>query len=112
MSRRSLLAVLGALAAVGASVAPVSGRTDATADAADVADVMLTDVGGGLSLTGEVPDRAGSLTRTWTGPGGNLTITGFVVTTPPGHRLMFDAFADVVLGFGAVAEPSLALGSW
>jgi hypothetical protein len=115
MSRRTLLAVLCALAAAGAVGSPAATVAHASADddgAADVADVLLTDPGAGFTLAGEQRGVADSLTRTWSGPEGELTMTGFVVTDPPGHEVMFEALAQPNLGLALVPEPSLQLADW
>ncbi len=57
---------------------------------ADIREVMLDEIGG-LDLTDETTSQAGAFTRQFTGAAGELQITGFAVTTPPGAQTVFAA---------------------
>jgi hypothetical protein len=77
----------------------------------DIADVMLTDIGDGWQLTNESEAR-GALTRTFQGPNGELSITGFAVTTPPGVEQVFGALTQTSSVLEMIPEASFELAGW
>ncbi|MET0661745.1 MAG: hypothetical protein ABWZ42_01310 [Ilumatobacteraceae bacterium] len=81
-----------------------------SAEPADIREVMLDEVGG-LDLTGETTTQAGAFTRRFTGAAGELQITGFAVTTPPGTQTVFAAL-PTIRGFEFIDHPSLASARW
>jgi hypothetical protein len=84
----------------------------AAAAPVDADAVVLDEIGPDWSVTDEQPGSLGSFTRTWGGPFGQLTITGFPVSDPPGVATMFGGVSGMAAGFDVVPEPSLELGAW
>jgi hypothetical protein len=104
----------GALAAFAAFVGVLLGATPGTGIAAappDVGEVMLADVGDGWQMTSE-SEGTGPLSRTFRGPNGELSITGFDVTTPPGVEALFEALTHTSGELEFLPEPALQLAGW
>ena len=71
---------------------------------------MLDEIGG-LDLTDESTNQGGAFTRQFAGAAGELQITGFAVTTPPGAQTVFAA-SPTIDGFEFIDHPSLASARW
>jgi hypothetical protein len=104
---RFACAALVALGIVGSSSSAA-----AEPEPPDIATVLLADVGSGFEPTGDAPGTGGSLTRSYANGARELTISGLPITTPPGPRVLFDAFIATEAGIDTLREPSLELGAW
>ena len=76
----------------------------------DIREVMLDEISG-LELTDESTNQGGAFTRQFAGAAGELQITGFGVTTPPGAQTVFAATPRID-GIEFVDHPSLASARW
>jgi hypothetical protein len=93
-------------------VAAVAVVHPSEAGAAPDATVLLSDVGSGFTLVGDVPGQLGSLARTFDHEHAQLELRVFPVTTPPGPRVMFDVLSPEDVGLASIPEPSLDLARW
>ena len=76
----------------------------------DIREVMLDEISG-LELTDESTNQGGAFTRQFAGAAGELQITGFGVTTPPGAQTVFAA-SPTIDGFELIDHPSLPSARW
>jgi hypothetical protein len=78
----------------------------------DARDVFVRDIGDGWEIVDEQAGSLGSFTRTWAGRSGELSLTGFPVTDPPGVEALFAGLNDLAATFTVVPEPRLTLAAW
>ena len=110
--RHAVLATISFIVVASSTLGtPPSGAALAQSDEpADIREVMLDEIGG-LDLTDETTEQVGTFTRQFTGAAGDLRITGFAVTTPPGAQALFAA-SPTIDGLEFIEHPSLASARW
>ena len=110
--RHAVLATIAFIVVASSTIGtPPSGAALAQSDEpADIREVMLDEIGG-LDLTDETTEQVGTFTRQFTGAAGDLRITGFAVTTPPGAQAVFAA-SPTIDGLEFIEHPSLASARW